>query len=309
MHPTADGGFKRPRVNATSLGIMAEPKKNVLSFVWDKAEALTPDGYLTPVYFNKQVLVRYLYDPRFSCDFASDTYGTVHGPDFSISFGINSNGSVIVWLGDLMEQVPKREQFYWLVENKEPENDIASEFYDAQINVVFTEPPEAIRCLNELAKLNAAFHRIYGTLLYKEQSIESRLEATRRYKRVMLNNVDDFKRFISELNEIITENTNNSDIRHFLRVKSIPVESASKGNKLLEKIYTNILGDDKNLIAPFFYLYDLRLWADHAVSVTTYDDVVKKLGLQPSSGYDEPLSALFNALTDSFKRLRELVDA
>ena len=65
------------------------PPRNVTSFKFDQAEQIGPDGHLTPVYFNKQVLIRYLYDSRFYCDFASETYGTVGNDDFSISFGIN----------------------------------------------------------------------------------------------------------------------------------------------------------------------------------------------------------------------------
>lgn len=237
----------------------------------------------------------------------SDTYGTVYGSDFYISFGINSNGSVLVWLGDLMEKIPKREQFYWLVENKEPEDNAISEFYDAQINVVFTEPPETIRCLNELAKFNAAFHLKHSVSLYKEQSLESRLEATRRYKRLILNNSDDFKRFISELNEIITENTNNRELRTFLQSKSVAIDPGLKGNKLLEKVYTQVLGDKSNMVAPFFYLYDLRLWADHAMADSTYDNVVQKLNLNKFSSYAEVLSALLAAITRSSEQLRKLI--
>ncbi len=37
-------------------------------FRFEPKERLTADGYLTPVYFNKEVLVRYSYDSRFSCE-------------------------------------------------------------------------------------------------------------------------------------------------------------------------------------------------------------------------------------------------
>jgi hypothetical protein len=241
----------------------------VLTFQWDSSEGLSSDGFHTPVYFSKEVLVRYLYDPRFSCDFVSDTYGTIYGSEFTISFGINPDGYVIVWLGDLMNAVPKREQFYWLVENIAPRGNLASEFYDAQINVKFTDPPEAIKCFNAVSKLNDSFHTKFNTLLYKERSIESRIEEARRYKRLIMESQDDFKRFVSEVNEIITENTNNANLRALLASKSIDVPKGSKGNKLLELVFSNLLGDESNRIAPFFYLYDLRLWADHSINQET----------------------------------------
>jgi hypothetical protein len=84
-------------------------------FDYDENEKAAGDEYLTPVYFNKEVLTRYLYDKRFHCDFASDTYGRVYGDGFAISFGVNANGSVLAWLGDL-DELPKAEQRYWSVE-------------------------------------------------------------------------------------------------------------------------------------------------------------------------------------------------
>jgi Integrase core domain len=88
-------------------------KRNVLTFEWDAAESFGGDQYLTPVYFNKQVLIRYLYDSRFYCDFASETYGTVGNDDFRIPFGINRNGTVIAWLGDRASPWSRRSCASW----------------------------------------------------------------------------------------------------------------------------------------------------------------------------------------------------
>jgi hypothetical protein len=280
---------------------------NKLSFQWDDNEALSPDGFLTPVYFNPQVLVRYFYDSRFLCEFASETYGTISGPDFNIPFGINSSGTVIAWLGDLMQNLPKREKFYWLVENKEPEGDIESEFNLAQLEAQFTEPPEALQCLDAIERLNNNFFEHYGFHLYKPQPFELRFEAVRRYKRVILNNEDDFKRFISELNEIINENTNNAGIRDYLQRSAVDVPGGVKGNKLLQAVYVNVLRDSQNLVAPFFYLYDLRLWSDHTGMEDKYCEVVLKLGLVEGSTHSEVMSSLLQKLIESSHRLEALI--
>jgi hypothetical protein len=282
-------------------------KRNVMTFAWDAAESLGSDKYLIPVYFNKQVLIRYLYDSRFYCDFASETYGTVGNDDFSIPFGINRNGTVIAWLGDLME-LPKREQFYWLVENKAPENDAQSEFFDAQIDAQFTPPPAAIDTLNALARLNSAFHKRFGVYLYHAGSLEERIEETRRYKRLILNNLDDFKRFLSEFNEIITENTNNAELKRLLTNRGITLPETAKGNKLLEKVYQDILGDTDNLIAPFFYLYDLRMWANHESGDTKRDAVAAALRVADISDYNLLMSALLKRLGGSCEKLQKKVE-
>lgn len=266
------------------------------------------DEFLIPVYFNHQVLVRYLYDSRFYCDFNSETLGTFGNQVFDISFGINSDGNVIMWLGDI-KLLPKREQLYLIVENKKPGNNIHSDFYDAQIKAEFTEAPISIKCLNHLAKMNSLFHQKYGVFLYKEQSIEKRIELTRRYKRIILQNEDDFKRFISELNEIINENTDNTEIKRFLKSKAITFNSESKGNKLLEKVYLEILSDNDNCIAPFFYLYDLRLWSDHSIDKYLYSNVLINLGLSSTATYEEVLKSLFDKIEESCNKIECKINA
>lgn len=280
-----------------------------MTFKYDLVEQIGADDFLTPVYFNKQVLIRYLYDSRFYCDFASETYGTIGDEDFSISFGINNNGSVLMWLGDIKNNIPQREQFYLLVENKEPEGNVQSEFYEAQINAQFTEPPLEIKTLNMVEKLNSAFETKYSCFLYKERSIEERIDEARRYKRILMNNTDDFKRFITELNEIINESTNNTALRLLLDSKGITYGKGSKGNKLLEKVYTEILGDKDNTISPFFYLYDLRLWAAHTGKDDTLAEVTSNLGLSKDSEFKDILDALLTSILKSSTKLIEIIHA
>jgi hypothetical protein len=95
-------------------------------------------GFLTPVFFNKAVLLKYDASPSYEVKFASTTYGTIYGKDFYISFGINRNGKVIMWLGDLAK-LPESEQYYLRSENVQSDHSIASEFYDGQIDVQFTD--------------------------------------------------------------------------------------------------------------------------------------------------------------------------
>ena len=279
---------------------------NILTFEFDPSEAIRENSFLTPVYFNRQVLVSYLYDSRFLCEFISETYGIVHGPDFQISFGINVNGSVIAWLGDLQKTIPIRERFYWLIENKDPEGETASEFLDSQINTVFTSPPAIIQCLNNIVKFNAAFHSKYGVHLYHDRSVDERIYETRRYKRLILNNIDDFKRFISELNEILNENINNPEIRRLLSCRGHVIPEGLKGIKLLEMAYKLVLTDTKNLIAPFYYLYDLRIWADHSNCEKYINGVATKLGVAPDE-YQALMEALVKKLSLSAARLLLLV--
>jgi hypothetical protein len=338
-------------------------EKKTMTFRFDEKECTSGDCYLTPLYFNKQVLIRYLYDSRYQCDFASETYGSIHGGDFDISFGINSDGNVLMWLGDV-HKLPLREQFYVLTENIDPQNNYASEFFDAQIGAEFTEPPLVIQMLNNLRKLNSSFNEKFNFHLYKDASIEDRIEETRRYKRIHMGSDDDFKRFISEINEIINENTNNSDIKKFIKAnesifgmldsssnkveilfgnyielkESIDAISAHitektvenigfwksigdnkirfkdkaseglKGNKLLEIVYRKLLNDTGNLIAPFFVLYDIRLWSDHSINLDLYEQSIKKLGLTLDATKQEVFDKLIESINQSILKLIEIAE-
>jgi hypothetical protein len=59
------------------------------------------DGFLTPVFFNKAVLLKYDTASNYRVTLTSGTYGGIVAEDFSIPFGINKRGAVVAWLGDI----------------------------------------------------------------------------------------------------------------------------------------------------------------------------------------------------------------
>lgn len=274
------------------------------AFLFDPAEGLT--DFLRPVYFDNRVLVKYLYDPRTDCEFASETYGWINAPDWQLVFGINSQNAVFAWLGDLIG-LPHSEQIHWASENLPPQHDMVSEFYEAQINATFTPPPLAVSCLNSIQEWNGAFGRKYGLSLYKPRPLEKRLDEVRRYRSLIINRKDDFKVYISELNEIINESVDTGSLRAFLSGRSIPLQSGWKGNKLLERVYVDVLGDTTNLVAPFYHLYDLRLWADHDMGDDKLTDVASAYGLGVGE-YEAIMTALLERLETSAQKLTELID-
>lgn len=58
-------------------------------------------GFLTPVFFKREVLLKYDNSPSYRVQFASTTYGTIYTGGEYISFGINKNGLVVMRLGDI----------------------------------------------------------------------------------------------------------------------------------------------------------------------------------------------------------------
>lgn len=271
------------------------------TFNFDPAEGVS--AFLRPVYFDRHVLVKYLYDPRITVEFASETYGMVYGDDWYTSFGINVQRSVIAWHGDLLD-LPIAEQHHWAASNVPSQHDVRSEFFDAQIDAVFTPPPVGVRALNALAKWTDAFEVKHGTKLYRLRNLDQRLDEVRRYRSLVINREDDFKRYLSELNEIVNEDVDNVAVRALLSAKGVAVASGAKGNKLLEGVYRDVLKDTTNAIAPSFFLYDLRLWADHAMGDSKLIDVAAKLGVANPRDYDAMMTALLGRIEASANDLR-----
>jgi hypothetical protein len=58
-------------------------------------------GFLTPVFFNRRVLSKYDADPNYAIRFASPTYGDIVADGFTIPFGVNRHGHLLMWLGDI----------------------------------------------------------------------------------------------------------------------------------------------------------------------------------------------------------------
>lgn len=122
-------------------------------------------GFLTPVFFRKEVLLKYVHDRRYSIAFASPTYGSIHRPpQFHISFGLNSAGLVLMWLGDL-DTLPLEEQHYLVSENVDSDHDIGSHFYDAQIEAAFTQKTVERRMLEAHTELCRRFADLFGVSL------------------------------------------------------------------------------------------------------------------------------------------------
>lgn len=244
--------------------------------------------FLTPVFFEKEVLIKYFHDSRYICQFHSETYSSILSENFSFLFGINPNFKIITWLGDI-EELPKREQQYLLSFNIESDGNIDSEFFDAQIQVRYSGLIKEVEIILLKTKISQAFQSKYGFDLYGDikPSVTDIIQMCSRYKRIIFNNEDDLKRFISEWNETLIEDLHGKKIKSVMKAKSIAYRDDIKSLKSLEIFLKDILGDQTNMIAPLFYLYDLRIWADHKDSSSKYDSVLNSLGLPSNATFSE----------------------
>jgi len=276
--------------------------KMTVEFVYDSSEdySLQRDNYLTPVYFTRDLLIEFIYNPKYSCSFASETYGTLEFEGEMVPFGINPLGHLICWLGDIKE-LPEEIKYIFKSKNIQSDHNIESEFKRAQLDAEFTDEIVEVKLFLDLIKIKEITSQKYNFNLFNivKYSTEQLFENCSKYKRITFNNEDDFKRIISDLNEKLIEITNWDGIKEYLISKGFIVPQETGSLKILELFFKNILLDSQNKVAPLFYLSDLRIWASHSDCQNKFDKVVLDLGIDDTTNFSLIYSKLIELLNET----------
>ncbi|GIK36923.1 MAG: hypothetical protein BroJett011_07560 [Chloroflexota bacterium] len=275
-----------------------------------------PDGtgYLTPVFFRLEVLDRYVHDPNYTLKLISESYGTIgYQNQWDIAFGLNRAKRVIMWLGDLAE-LPEDELYYLRAFNTASDHDLASEFYEGQINLQFTEPSlerQLLRLRFQLEQLAAA----RGVVIYQLQ-VES-LDAARDIQRPIHWTNAELETVISALNKVVIEAFNVGSLRADL-LTVVPAETIQgmRGLRLFQSWLSEKLGcsNAADLACPLFVLYDLRSQVySHLTSQDTKEEAwvscCDRLGLDPANTTPEQLYiTLLERLNLSLTEICEALD-
>lgn len=271
------------------------------------------DGFLTPVFFRAAVLNKYAQDPSYKLDLFSDTYGSlIKGDEINIQFGINRSGKVIMWLGDIAE-LPEAEQYYLRSENVESDHDVCSEFYDAQIECVFSEPSIESRVIRARAELNEGCKSKFADELYQLPTEIGRV--VENLHRPLFWEEKHVAQVAESFNRVIVESLNVAMVRKQLEAHVSKDDlKGLKGLKLMEAWLTKGLGskDGKTLMLPFFVLYDFRVLTCHLASDESREKVLtsinERLGLEKTNAkLDTIYFALLPKITASLEAIRAIV--
>ena len=269
------------------------------------------EGFLTPVFFNKEVLIKYDVHPSYRVTFASRTYGSIRqGDDFNIPFGINRNNLLVMWLGDIA-RLPENEQFYLRSENIPSDHSIGSEFYDGQIEAKFTDRPPEDQLFEQRSQLlEACFLRFGEKLAHLEKEV---LDLAISIRRPVVDTPTERRNVADALNKVYLESLDNKALERIL-VK-LGQDAAKLGSlKRLQKLLETIAPteDIAGAMSPLYVLYDLRVAYSHLGSEDGQMEklrfVQKRLGLADGANlfaiYDTLLPALkgaFSALSKVFR--------
>lgn len=270
-------------------------------------------GFLTPVFFNKEVLIKYDVHPSYRVSFASRTYGEIRqNDDFSISFGINKNGRLVLWLGDIAS-LPEKEQYYLRSENIPSDHSIGSEFYDGQIECIFTDRTPEDQLFEQRSRfLEACFKRFGKKIAHLEAEV---LDLVISIRRPVVDTVVERKNVADNLNKIYLESLDNKALEKILSAKG--QDAANLGSlKRLQKLMENALPASSNvalLLNPFYVLYDLRVAYSHlgsdASQQTKLNSIKSRLSIDSGSDIFAIYDKLIVDLRASFAHLAEKLEA
>ena len=268
------------------------------------------EGFLTPVFFNQEVLIKYDVHPSYRVTFASCTYGSIRqGKDFDISFGINRNGRLVMWLGDIA-RLPENEQFYLRSENIASDHSIGSEFYDGQIEAKFTDrPPEDQLFEQRSLFLEAGFSRFGKKLAHLDREV---LDLAISIRRPVVDTPTERRNVADALNKVYLESLDNIALEQVLAILG---QTASKLGSLkrLQKLVETVAPteDIATAMSPLYVLYDLRVAYSHLGSEGGQEErlrfVRERLGLAIDSDLFAIYDTIVPALMGAFAKLSEVL--
>lgn len=229
------------------------------------------EGFLCPVFFDKEVLLYYNNHPDYRVIFAS--YSRLHILDkkndsiIPHGFGINRAGKIICWLGDLYKEFSKpkneRHKNLFLTFNEKSNHDIVSDYYFNQIEVNFMQADNERSIFELRNEFDEKIIKSKGQNL-THINLENLIDD---YKHPILNETDQINSSYIKLNSILIESLNISALKTLLESSGILPKDIKglKGLKLFEKFVNNTLKieNGSSIISPLFVLYDLRVLAGH----------------------------------------------
>jgi hypothetical protein len=268
-------------------------------------------GFLTPVFFNRKALLKYDADPAYQVKFASTTYGTIDTETSSISFGINKHGKLVMWLGDIAN-LPESEQYYLRSENVPSDHSIGSEFYEGQIDCVFTPPSLE----NQLFALRSTFLEACAEKLgMKIAHLDNEVfDLALGFNGPVVDTEKERRHVADTLNKIYIESFDNGALGTVMSKSGTDPKGLGSLKRLQAALESVAKGADvPTLLSPFFVLYDLRVAYSHLTPAEKATVILKtvtgRLGIDEASGLIDIYANLVQKLSDSFEQLIRIVKA
>ncbi|WP_337393564.1 hypothetical protein [Phascolarctobacterium succinatutens] len=283
------------------------------------SEEHSVEGFLTPVYFEKEALVYFLAMLEYEVEIFSESYGYIAKKDSSgldqydwnIPFGFNTNGKLIMWLGDIDHMDDKTKGILKPFNVPSDHLLIDSEFYQAQIKCIFSEPIIEKRILINKETFISNINKKYSIDL--SHLTDECQEHEKKVKRPVVFTETAVAEVINAYDKILVEGFNVSEMRKLYEALYTSSERNTKYTswqsiKLIEAILAKLSLSVDNMdiaavMSPLYILHDYRILLDHLLSAEKISDtkqhIVTTLGVQSFNDQE----AIYN---EEIKRLNTL---
>lgn len=272
----------------------------------------TEEGFLTPVYFSKKSLIYFMHDTDYILELFSETYGHIKYKDeWIIPFGINRNGKVIFWLGDL-DSIDDTSLSILKPHNIESDHQLlTSEFYKGQMCCEFSEPNNELKiCYKKESLFKILLEKYNLSLVHLDKEIKEQIH---KFQKPLIINKKTIEPVINMLHKVLIEGVNIDNFKKlYLKINKNPDNGYKewKSIKFYKAILKNILPPKsciEDIIAPLYLLNDMRNYYDHLMSSRKKEDiqnnVVKSLGVNSFSDIEEIYFSIINRLNILFDHL------
>jgi hypothetical protein len=268
-------------------------------------------GFLTPVFFNRKALLKYDADPAYQVKFASTTYGTIDTEESSIAFGINKNGKLVMWLGDIAS-LPESEQYYLRSENVPSDHSIGSEFYEGQIDCIYTPPSLE----NKVFALRSAFlDSCTERFGIKIACLDNEVyDLALDFIGPVIDTEKARAHVADTLNKIYVESFDNGALGTIMTKGGLDPKNLGS-LKRLQAVFASVgdAADIASALSPFYVLYDLRVAYSHLTPTSTaaakLELVTDRLCIEQSAGLMAIYAELMSRMAAAFEKLTKLVKA
>lgn len=266
------------------------------------------DGYYAPVFFEPKVLVKYMMLDEYAVNYF-EAGGRIRFPNgFDLEYGINRNGKVLCWLGDI-DKIPEKERYYLRSENVPSDHDVVSGLYKrSRLGVAAGKTREqeltrAIRVLVGTSRdaLGCDFHEQSEETLKISHSLARPVVWDRT---VML--------AINDLFKLCVESFDRKFLKREIKSMGAKVDFQVGLLCLLQEwLELRFKADASDVVRPFYVLRSWRNALDHrwsAKSSRSLDECYELMNLEGGERTRENLyGRVIEGLIVSFGRLAEMI--
>lgn len=275
------------------------------------------DGYLTPVFFDKDILLYYNNHPDYNVKFGSFSSGNIYHkgkPLFNWGFGINRNGKIFKWLGDLNEDFKEDEMLPHLkrfqASNVESDHDIFSKFYLSQNPFSPSDMFQSSDNETHLFKLKNELDELFQSRFNMKLTKVHIEDFFNFYKPPILEEKEQiFNAYIS-LNKLIIENIQSDLLKAKLNGKDLKKLGSLK---TLENFLSNFFPDENIdlILSSLYVLSDLRQLQGHFSDKSfeeRYNFCKERLKLKKEANYFQVYETLIRELVRTFEKINDLIN-